>query len=451
MAASRNRRPENGLDEALAAALAAAGLVPGARVCVALSGGVDSVVLLDALARQREVWEFALTAAHVHHGLSPNADAWSSFCVDLCVARGIPFHGLRVSVDRTHPGGLEAAAREARHAALAQIDCDWLAFGHHADDQAETLLFRLLRGTGLRGAAAMHAVVPARSGQAGRLRPLLEVRRAAIVACAQARGLTWIEDESNADPRFTRNLLRHRILPLVEQSFPGAVTTLGRAAAHFHEADALLEELAALDAAACGEGELSRGAILKLSDARLRNLLRARIRAAGMAAPEQARLVEAVRQLRAHVGPLRLDLGAAVCCAYRDRVWLECATAPGTPAPVVWRGEAELMWGRACVRFEPHIGGGLRRAALEAAGEVVLCGRWPDLGLRQGAGRPRRSFKNLCQESGIPPWLRDSLPVLRVDGHAAWIGEIGVAAEFACGPGEAGVLPRWMPVVPASQ
>ncbi|NMF87465.1 tRNA lysidine(34) synthetase TilS [Aromatoleum petrolei] len=442
MAATRNRTPPEAVaEEAVAGALAAAGVAPGETVCVALSGGVDSTVLLHSLARLRGRGGFTLVAAHVHHGLSAHADAWLEACRAACDALGVVFHPFRVQVRCDDPAGLEAAARVARHAALARVPCDWLAFGHHQDDQAETLMFRLLRGAGVRGAAGMMAVEP---GMPGRLRPLLGLRRAHVVAYARAHGLTWVEDESNADERFARNLLRHRVMPVLEDAFPAAVPALARASAQFREADVLLGELAQLDQAACGGAALERKQLLGLSDERVRNLLRWRIRAMGLEAPARARLVEAVRQLRvAPEEPLRLPLGGVACCAYRGRLWLEAEAEIPVPQATVWHGEAELPWGAGKVVFVEAVGEGLSRAALERAQEVLLGPRWAGLALREGAGRPRRSFKNLCQEAGIPSWLRDSLPVLRVDGAAAWVGEIGTAAEFRCAPGEPGVVPTW--------
>ena len=163
--------------QAAARALTAAGVGAGARLCCALSGGVDSVVVLDVLHTLAPRFGFSLQAAHVHHGLSPYADVWAQACAARCAQLGIAFTLFRVSVARDASGGLEAAARAQRHAALDGVACDWLVFGHHQDDQAETLLFRLLRGSGVRGAAAMAAVDPPRTARPGRLRPLLDCSR----------------------------------------------------------------------------------------------------------------------------------------------------------------------------------------------------------------------------------------------------------------------------------
>lgn len=452
--------PVDALPESAAAVLAAAGVGAGSRVCCALSGGADSVVLFELLRRLQPRFGFGLLAAHVDHGLSPNAPAWARACVERCAAAGVPLQIFRVEVDRAHADGLEAAARAARHAALAQADCDWLAFGHHQDDQAETLLFRLLRGTGVRGAAAMRAVEPGGAGRPGRLRPLLGLRRAQILGWAGAHGLAWAEDESNAELRFTRNALRHRLLPVAEDLFPAAVPTLARAAAHFAEADVLLGELAAIDAAACGAPALRgahlvalrRAGFLALSAARQVNLLRWLLRASAAPSPGSVPLGEALRQLRAcdPAHPLRLPLGAWACCAYRDRVWVEPAE-PALPQGLRWQGEAVMRWGGDEVRLTEAIGEGLDRNRLECAGEVRLAPRGEGLRLRLHPARPRRELRKLCQEAAIPAWLRDRLPVLWVDGEPAWVGGIGVAAEFACAPQAPGLVPEWRPGgVPAS-
>lgn len=430
--------------------LAAAGVGAGSRLCCALSGGVDSVVLLHLLHALRAEFGFQLQAAHVHHGLHPDADEWARACAARCVALAIPFSLSRVEVDRRDAQGLEAAARRVRHAALERIACDWMAFGHHQDDQAETLLFRLLRGTGVRGAGAMAAIEAPEPGRCGRLRPLLELRRADLETWARSRQLDWVEDDSNADLRHMRNDLRHRLLPACSARFPAAVPNLARAAAHFREAADLLDELAAIDEAACGGARMERATLLGLADARIRNLLRARFRRARAPAPSRARLDEAVRQLRS-VPPaqaLRLDLGSLACCAYRDEVWLEPACVPAAEA-LPWRGEASLRWAQGRVDFLAVRGAGVARSALLAGREVRLQGyprgqRFRPASSNPAVPRPSRSFRQLCQQYGIPAWMRARLPVLTVDGEVAWVAVAGVAAGFACAPDAPGVELQWI-------
>jgi len=433
------------LVERIAAVLAAAGVVADMRLCCALSGGVDSVVLFEVLSRLQPRFGYRLSAAHVHHGLSPHAGDWAEACVARCARAGVPVYVFHVEVDGPHPDGVEAAARAARHAALDTVACDWLAFGHHQDDQAETLLFRLLRGTGVRGAAAMRVASAAANGRPGRLRPLLALRRAEIEDWARRAGLDWVEDESNAALQFTRNAIRHRLLPVAQDLFPAAVPALARAAAHFAEADDLLGELAATDAAACGGAVLNRRRLLALSPARQANLVRWLLQRRAALAPSRATLDEVLRQLRAcpidH--PLRLAVGEWACCAYRDDVWLERAVT-AFPVAQRWRGEGALPWGDAQVCFDAATGAGLRRAALDSATEVRLGLRARGMRVCLDAARPRRAFRKLCQEAAIPAWLRDRLPVLWVDGEPAWVGGIGVSAAFACPADEAGVRPRWV-------
>jgi tRNA(Ile)-lysidine synthase len=294
MAASRNNPPPDLAGRV--AAFVGARVGDAERVCVGLSGGCDSLVLLQVLAGlglgER------LQALHVHHGLSANADRWAAFCADHCRRLGVRFICQPVAVDRNSGLGLEAAARAARYAAFVRGDCDVLLLGHHQGDQAETVLFNLLRGAGVAGAAGMPAE---RFEQRLRvLRPLRAVSRGAIEAYARSQGLAWIDDESNADTGLTRNFLRHEVLPLLAGRFPAVEKNLARAAGHFAEADALLGELARSDWQAAAEGDALRLAQLRqLSLPRLKNLLRYRLRELGWAAPAAERLAEFARQLQA--------------------------------------------------------------------------------------------------------------------------------------------------------
>lgn len=268
---------------------------------VGLSGGCDSVVLLHALSRL--VLAGPLRAIHIHHGLSANADDWADFCADYCRRLGVPLTVRRVAVDAASGQGLEAAARSARYAAFAEGAEGSLLLAHHRGDQAETVLFNLLRGSGVAGAAAMPA--ERRCGQLRLLRPMLDVSRREIEAYAMAAGLSWIDDESNVDTALTRNYLRHEALVSLSQRFPGAEASLARAAANFSEAADLLDELAELDWQGVSDGEAARlSGLRQLSPARLKNLLRYRLRWLSWRVPVAARLDEFARQL--HVaGPDR--------------------------------------------------------------------------------------------------------------------------------------------------
>jgi tRNA(Ile)-lysidine synthase len=275
-------------------ALLATRLQPDARLWVGLSGGCDSVVLLHVLSR---LGFGEIAAIHVHHGLSPNADAWAAFCDGYCERLGIPLTIRHVTVDASSGLGLEAAARAARYAAFAECSGDGLLLAQHRGDQAETVLFNLLRGTGVTGAAGMP--VERRFGKLRLLRPLLDVSRAEIEGYATAEGLAWINDESNADTSLTRNFLRHETLAAISQRFPSAEASLVQAASHFAEAAGLLDELAAQDWQLVREKDAARmPALRQLSLPRLKNLLRHRLRCLGWQVPVAARLEEFARQLQ---------------------------------------------------------------------------------------------------------------------------------------------------------
>jgi len=213
-------------------------LPPGAAVCVGFSGGLDSAVLLDLLARRGSQ---PLAALHVHHGLSPNADLWTAFCERFCAERGVPLAVERVEVARDSGEGLEAAARSARYAAYARRAEPFVALAHHLDDQAETVLLQLLRGTGLKGICAMPQLRPLAGSGVTLYRPFLATPRAAIRAYAKQAGLEWIEDESNASRAHDRNYLRHEVAPLLDARFPGWREATARFSRHAASADQILE------------------------------------------------------------------------------------------------------------------------------------------------------------------------------------------------------------------
>ena len=421
---------------------------PHARLALALSGGLDSVVLLHALLALRDQYPFDLQAVHVHHGLSPHADDWADFCARLCAAHAVELTLHRVQIARDDPAGIEAAARRARQRVFAALDADFLLTAHQQDDQAETLLLQLLRGAGPKGLAAMAEAQSRPGWRAVPLRPLLNVARADLLRTARAQGLAWVDDESNQDTRYRRNALRQQVLPLLAQHFPGAGRTLARAAALQADAAELLDDLARLDAREAIAGDRLDCAVLaRLSTSRARNLLRHFIEQHGQAMPSLRRLDEALHQLRdAHADArVRVNLGQMEVWRYRGGAYLVPVLPPWT-GPVRWQGEAMIRVPDAgvSVRMDSVSGAGLRQTVLEA-GEVTLGVRAGGERLRLHADGPRRSLKNLLQEHAIPPWQRERLPLMWCDGRLAWAAGIGYEADLCAAPGEGGVLPSVEP------
>ena len=427
-------------------------LTPGRHVTVALSGGVDSVVLLHLVHRLQREREFLLSAIHVNHQISPHAADWAGFCVALCAKLHVPLVVKTIRVPRRSQAGLEAAARTQRYRAFAELDTDCLLLAHHLDDQAETVLLNLLRGAGVRGAAAMPDV---REGEGERgegwmiVRPLLDIPRAALVAYAKKHRLAWIEDESNLDAAFTRNYLRHAVLPAIEPRFPAYRQTLARAARHFAEADSLLDELAAIDmASVVRDGKLKLALLQQYSPARAKNLLRAYFAAQGMPALDAERLQEWLRQLIQARGDSRVELGVAglVLRRYRGEAWIEPATpGPAADWQITWRGEGELAL--------PELGGRLSTIPVQGEGlSVAKLGTGPMmLRLRQGGeklkpdcGRPRKTLKHLLQEAAIPPWQRERLPLLYSGETLVAVPGIGIDCAYQAAPGESGLRLAWM-------
>jgi tRNA(Ile)-lysidine synthase len=282
---------------------------------VAYSGGADSTALLLACA---EKWPGQVTAFHVHHGLQSAADAFEQHCHDFCTRLGVV---LRVShVDaRPQPGqSPEDAARRARYEALRALALDdpqqpqikTIAIAQHADDQVETLLLALSRGAGLPGLSAMPAHW-VRDGIAYH-RPLLDVPGAELRNWLQERGVDWVTDPSNADEQYTRNRIRARLLPALQEAFPQFRDTFARSAAHAAQAQELLLELATQDLALTGQPPVL-AKLHGLSRARQANALRHWLKAGHQTAPSAAQLDELLDQIaacttRAH--QIRIKVGS---------------------------------------------------------------------------------------------------------------------------------------------
>ncbi|WP_233802013.1 tRNA lysidine(34) synthetase TilS [Paraburkholderia sp. HP33-1] len=460
---------------------ALSGLDPDVRIALAFSGGVDSSVLLDAAVRVAGASR--CIALHVHHGLSPHADAWLAHCEAFARERGVEFDARRVDVSRAPGVSIEAAARDARYRALDAM-CEthgihtlWLA--QHADDQAETVLLQLLRGAGLPGLAAMAPGSLRAGASTTRVRPLLHLLRAQLEHYASVRKLRWIDDESNADMRYARNALRHQVMPALAVHFPGFRDALARTAAHAASAQRLLDTLARADMESASRDEgraLAHDALLALDDDRALNLLRYWMRALGFVAASSARVADALRQLR-EVGAgqdghrLRIDHAGHALRSYRGLVYWEAGESgePADETALVEREISELVWRGQEVWYLPQWRGtfvfamvdattafDVAEASREASDTIPvsvlqrasLSARARGGGERMRVGTsnaPSRTLKNLFQERGIPAWKRD-VPLLYIGDKLLFVPLIGVnraAARDTSQHGEARVKIAW--------
>lgn len=425
---------------------------PGRRLTLALSGGADSVALLDILTQLRARLPFSLSAVHVNHQISPNAADWAEYCARLCAGSNIPFQVVEVDLRRQPGESLEALARDARHRVFDQQQADFVVLAQHLDDQAETLLLQLLRGAGAKGLSAMGERSEGLGvrGEEGVemphcLRPLLDVPRRLVLDYAALRGLHWVEDESNADTAYDRNYLRHRVMPELERRFPGYRATLARASRNLAESAQLMDDLARMDCAlALANGNLRVDVLRVLSGARARNLLRYWLAESGISMPSAGRLENLLQQLCSarDDAQIRISLGKAVIRRYRGEAQIEKkvpAQLQETLLIRVLQGVLDLPGLGGQLVFERAEGEGLSLDKLNAEPVTVRPRRGGER-LRPDCRRPSRSLKNLLQEAGIPPWQRQRLPLLFSGEKLVFVPGIGAACEYQAGEGEDGVI-----------
>ncbi len=411
--------------------------------CVALSGGLDSCVLLHAMAALARTQPFKLRAVHVDHGLQAASATWAESCREACTAAGVELRVLTLGLGVPRGESLEAAAREARYAALAAelAPGERLLTAHHRDDQLETVLIQLLRGAGVAGLAAMPA--RARLGPGWQLRPLLDVDRGALREYADGQGLAWCEDPMNASLRFDRGWLRARVLPAIRERWPAASVTVARRAAHHAEAGRLLDALAAADAEGIlDDGRVSLAALAGLPRDRQVNVLRWWLRSEGLRPPAAAQLGAVLPDFFSARpdGAPALRWPAGEIRRYRGRLYAgrPLPAQPGIAAPP---GAPVFELGPGLGHFElvATEEGGLR-SPLPAEPELRF--RAGGESLRPHAGRPRKRLKDLCQEAGVVPWMRERLPLVYLGGQLAAVGDLWIDAGFAVPPGQ----PAWRPV-----
>lgn len=416
----------------------------GARLSLALSGGIDSTALLHALAALAARESLQLRALHVDHGLQSGSAGWAQHCRAACRSAGVAIEVIELGL-RPQPGAsVEALARERRYAALAERlgEGERLLTAHHRDDQLETVLIQLLRGAGVAGLAAMPVRAPI--GRGWQLRPLLDVGHEELAGYAAHHGLAWQPDPMNDALRFDRAYLRARVLPAIRERWPAAAETVSRSSRHFAEAARLLAGLAEADAArVLDAGRVSLAELAALPRDRQVNLLRWWIRESGLRPPPAARLDAALPAFfaaRPDGAPsLRWDEGEVR--RYRGRLYamapLSAPLKPGTAGEAM---AVELGAGAGRFRLVPGVEGGLRLSALASASIRFRAG---GESLRPHPARPRKRLKDLCQEAGVVPWMRERLPLVFVGERLAAVGDLWMDAEFAAATGEAALKPVW--------
>jgi len=416
------------------------------RYLVAYSGGVDSHVLLHALAEKREALPGALAACYVDHGLSAKSGEWAVHCRRVCAELDVAFHAVEISAAAPAGESQEAWSRRLRYQALGGRlgEGEMLLTAHQADDQAETLLLQLLRGAGPAGLAAMPALGEFGAGR--HARPLLAFTREALRDYARARGLSWIEDASNRDPRFDRNFLRHEILPRLARRWPALAVTLGRSAALQAEAAGLLEQLADRDMQTVYEsasGTMVVDALRALPRARQRNLLRRWLRKCGLPVPDY-------RQLQAILDDVLVARPDAVPCVdwpgaevrrYRGRLYA-MPPLPEAGAARRWDLREKLSLPLGALQAMQRRGAGLK-ITLCPENSIQVRFRAGGETLRRPGRTHHQALKKLFQEHAIPTWQREYVPLLYANDKLVSVGGVWYDEGSLAAADEAGWEIEW--------
>ena len=413
------------------------------RYVVAFSGGLDSTVLLHALVPLREELRVPLLAIHVDHGLQQDSGAWSKHCRGVAERLGVDFLSRSVEVQLESGKGPEASARDARYNALhSELRFgDWLMSAHHREDQVETLLLNLIRGSGPMGIAGIGII--RRFGPGWLVRPLLESSRNELLEYANREALSWVEDPSNIDRRFDRNFLRHDILPRLGARWPDIAARLQRSAAHAGEASRLLADLARIDLESLGgrPERLPIDRMLGLSAARQRNLLRLALRQLGLSTPtamQLERILNEVIPAREDAQPLVTWPGAAVR-RYRNGLYLLPEGLQGSPTTIeVASDKVPVGPGLGILEFIPGQARGLSEDLLERGIQIRFRKGGEEF---QPYGQTHtRKLKKLLQEEGVLPWMRDRVPLVYAGDDLVAVGDLWLARNAVTEPG---VALRW--------
>ncbi|WP_298940513.1 tRNA lysidine(34) synthetase TilS [uncultured Psychromonas sp.] len=395
------------------------------RLIVALSGGVDSVVLLHLLANfKKHHPAYSVLAHNVNHGLSDNAEHWGLFCAELCQKLNVPFISSTVKIENKSRSSLEALARDARYQCFKDnmLKNDVILTGHHQDDQLETLLLALKRGSGSTGLQGIRSTQSFFNGHL--VRPLLIFSRQALVDYAEFHQLQWIEDESNQDIDFDRNFIRHQISPLLIQRWPAMAQSASRTAQLCQEQQTLLNEVAQQDLGQCLVKRLSCqtldiASLAAFSSVRRNNIIRFWLKSNGLQYPSSKQLTilwEEVALADVDKQP-KLQLVSNTICRYQEALYIVPMQSIKTlEAPVTWLGES-FLW-----LDEERLGVDFSKVdpAVAKQHHVQCCLRQhldAKLTCLPEGRNKARSIKKLLHEYQVPPWLRDHVVFILVDNQ----------------------------------
>jgi tRNA(Ile)-lysidine synthase len=411
---------------------------------VALSGGVDSVVLLHLLHQLQKTQTFTLKASHVHHGLSKNADKWVTFCEKLCRKLSIPLDINYVKLPQKKSLGIEGEARRLRYEKLLQSKTDLVVLAHHEDDQAETFLLQLMRGAGAKGLSSM-----AHFDDTRRLwRPLLNTSRIDIESYAKKHKLKWIEDESNQNIDFDRNFIRSKVLPLLKNRFSHIIKVISRSSSHLAEAQHLLDNLAQIDLKSSLKSynykhKLNVKTLDKLSNARAKNVLRFWLELNNQMMPSKDLLDELLRQVLTAKkdATIKIELSKDYeIRRYQDEIYIVPKNHKNQKKyEIIWAGESEIILPNGQkLTFKKVKGKGIHLKFLRDQ-KLKIRNRQGGEFFKPDSKRPTKKIKQLLQESDLPPWERENLPLIFIGDDLASFPNFGIDIKFQTKPKEVGL------------
>ena len=411
---------------------------------VALSGGVDSVVLLHLLYELQKTHHFTLNATHVNHGLSKNADKWVKFCEKLCRDLSVPLDINYVKLPQKKSLGIEGEARRLRYEKLLQSKSDLIVLAHHEDDQAETFLLQLIRGAGVKGLSSMAHFDDDRK----LWRPLLNASRMDIEKYAKQQKLKWIEDESNLNIDFDRNFIRLKVLPILKNRFNHIIKVISRSSSHLSEAQNLLDDLAKIDLkkhlkSINYKHKLQVKTLNKLSLTRAKNVLRYWLEINHQLMPSKDLLDELLRQVLTAKkdAELKIELSKDYeIRRYKDQIYLVHKNKQTHKNyEIVWNGESEILLPNGTkLKFKKVKGRGISLEKIKDK-NLIISNRKGGESFKPDLKRPTKKIKQMLQESDLPPWERENLSLIFVGEDLAFVPNLGIDIKFQTKPKEAGL------------
>jgi tRNA(Ile)-lysidine synthase len=421
------------------------------RYIVGFSGGADSSALLFALIELTEQLNTAISAVHINHGLHEDADLWQTHCEQFCREHEITLHCIAVKPENHNGKGLEAEARHLRYEAIETLlkpgDC--LLTGHHSDDQAETIMLNLMRGSGVDGLSAMPNHRPLGAGSLQR--PLLGFENIALIQYLKDNNISWLEDPSNQSLNHDRNYMRHEVIPLLERRWPGINKRLMLTQLAMAESRSLLEALADeyLQRHLEHDFVLSISEQLQHNPALFKLTVRRWLKSNHVAVLPARSLESLYLQLSQTGSSQKIDIqwAGGSLRVYRQQLWL-LPTHQSSPT-------GNLQWpiGQDMIDLGDELGKLtlLGQISNSWPGVMTISNRKANKGIKLQHGKQHKSLKNLFQSAGIPGWFRNSIPLCILDGELAAVGDWYFSDTFAQWQTTNRTRLSWQPVNPLLQ